>query len=1211
MSVSRLKKLFRRKGFLVAVGMLAVAMIIWFFGREIGFGTPPTYPLGEVIPRIIAISLFFACVLAYFFIRYLISIVRAQRLKEKSVETVSSQKDIQVEQIQTRFNDAVEQLEGRAGKAAMERLPWFLVLGPSGAGKTVLIKNSGLDYPYESASNEGFVEGSGGTLNCKWWLSTEGIFLDTAGRYVQQDSSPDADKAEWFAFLNLLRSSRSKQPVNGIIAVLSVEDLLAKYKTDANALREEALRLRQRIDEVCSHFHMRLPIYLVLGKCDLIPGFNEFFLDRNSVARRAEIWGVDFDEQELKGLTFIDSARNKLNDLVATLRRQTLTRLQENSLETRTHLQAFPDNVAQLMPSLLEFIRLAFSEEDFRKSLFLRGCYLTSATQEGAPLDRLMSSLHNDFGVNYSSQGRVQGQGKSFFVNALIQEKILAEQSLSGISSRWSRYQYGILWSGITVSALLLTFLFFGWVIGFNANERFLTRTQSELAKVDEAELSVPSDGVVNVDDMHARLDALWRLREDIYQKTQDSSFFMTGLGLDTSADVIQRIEGNYEQGLTNLFQPFLMASLLDYIRIENLNVRERYSVLKLLVGLSPTHTSPSFNAFGLQESREFNTLLRDWWQSLLRQSGVGDDRSEILVTHLDELQKKGITPVKFDEKLIADNQKRFNDMLPVDFVFELMIATFEPELPEQNLYEVEARSAFFQCFEGAESQLSIPSIYSKQGIDHLLGEGELEKFVNVIVDEHWVLGKAKTKRRAELLAEVKRAYVKAYIDAWQRALQRLKIKTFADTETGIRTLKACAQEPSPFSGLLRKIALHTSFPDVAKDAKNSEIERQARRIASASGRVARSVSHIFTNKQKVESVNPKLLIHQEFKHLNAISTADDRTGKIADILENFVLLRKELEQSANASHYSPSLGAGLGLRAGAEGGVSASSAQLFASLPQPVSMWLEDLAYSVDRTSNNVSADVTVKNIVDNWNNHLLPICQNIIKDRYPFQRHSQNDVPIQAFEDLFGPGRQFEQFFREQLLEFVDTSRRPWRWRSNAEAISARLPEGILSVMEKAFIIRDAFFPQPIRLVFYPITLTNNNTRFVLNVGGKELIYRQGPTSIEEMKVPMSWPSPDFGSASYAFTGLRGPGPKKQYIGDWALFRLLDNATVSPAKNCGTSSGSLSCANHMELKLSADGHGATDRHEATIGLYVNQIKNPYSASVKNTLRRFRCDAL
>ncbi|WP_350583019.1 type VI secretion protein IcmF/TssM N-terminal domain-containing protein, partial [Pseudomonas sp. HY2-MNA-CIBAN-0224] len=89
----------------------------------------------------------------------------------------------------------------------------YMVIGNPAAGKSSAVLHSGLKFPFMEKTNKLSVQGVGGTRNCDWFFSTEGILLDTAGRY----SAYEDDRSDWLSFLNLLKKNRPKAPINGII----------------------------------------------------------------------------------------------------------------------------------------------------------------------------------------------------------------------------------------------------------------------------------------------------------------------------------------------------------------------------------------------------------------------------------------------------------------------------------------------------------------------------------------------------------------------------------------------------------------------------------------------------------------------------------------------------------------------------------------------------------------------------------------------------------------------------------------------------------------------------------------------------------------------------------------------------------------------------------------------------------------------------------
>lgn len=132
----------------------------------------------------------------------------------------------------------------------------------------------------------------GGTLHCDWWFTNEAVLIDTAGRYARHDDGGEASAAqrnagEWQGFLGLLRKHRPGAPLNGVILTLNVADLTAQSPAERLAA---CAALRARLAELRETLGIRFPVYLVVTKMDLLPGFSEYFRTLTSHLR-AQIWG--------------------------------------------------------------------------------------------------------------------------------------------------------------------------------------------------------------------------------------------------------------------------------------------------------------------------------------------------------------------------------------------------------------------------------------------------------------------------------------------------------------------------------------------------------------------------------------------------------------------------------------------------------------------------------------------------------------------------------------------------------------------------------------------------------------------------------------------------------------------------------------------------------------------------------------------------------
>jgi type VI secretion system protein ImpL len=314
---------------------------------------------------------------------------------------------------------------GRGG--ALYSLPWYVIIGPPGAGKSTAIRQSGLKFPLLGGQNA--VRGIGGTRNCDWWLTNEAVLLDTAGRYATEDD----DRDEWLSFLDILKRSRPKRPLNGLIIAISASELAAANDSQLETL---AGKIRERLDEVMGRLELVLPVYVLLTKCDLLPGFMETFEDMKRT-ERSQVFGFTFPLHDRSELA--PRAEQQWIRVEQVIERNALRRMAEvRNPQARQRIYEFPQQVEALRPKIAAFLNATFVDNVYQDAPIVRGVYLTSGAQVGNLVDQLMGSMAAAFGLPPPQSGTAQrAESKSFFLgdffrNVMFPDREVAVQSTLG-----------------------------------------------------------------------------------------------------------------------------------------------------------------------------------------------------------------------------------------------------------------------------------------------------------------------------------------------------------------------------------------------------------------------------------------------------------------------------------------------------------------------------------------------------------------------------------------------------------------------------------------------------------------------------------------------------------------------------------------------------------------------------------------------------------
>ncbi|MBQ5949669.1 type VI secretion system membrane subunit TssM [Massilia sp. ST3] len=448
------------------------------------------------------------------------------------------------------------------GAAALYELPWYMIIGNPAAGKSSAIVHSGLTFPIPGNKA---LQGVGGTRNCDWFFTTDGILLDTAGRYsVQED-----DRAEWFSFLDLLKKHRSRAPINGILIAVSVAELVAG---PAQASHELAKNLRTRVQELTERLGVHAPVYVVFTKADLVAGFLDFFHGLES-AERDRIWGATLRYNRRSApqdvLGFFDEHFDELHD---GLKEMSLASMGSGAGAVRGSgmrpgVFTFPLEFAAIKTPLRAFLATLFEENTYQFKPVFRGFYFTSALQEGSVQDLSSRRVASRFDLALREQqsGAQRPEEQSgYFLFELFRKVIFADKDLvkrytNPAANRWKIAAF----FGATV---LLGAAMGGWSWSTMGNRQLVANVQSDLDKVKKLQA-----GRI---DLQARLEALDILQDRIEQLDrygQDQPWALA-FGLYQGTALERKLRDEYFAGVRAVMVEPVTAALEAMLQEVNSN---------------------------------------------------------------------------------------------------------------------------------------------------------------------------------------------------------------------------------------------------------------------------------------------------------------------------------------------------------------------------------------------------------------------------------------------------------------------------------------------------------------------------------------------------------------------------------------------------------------------------------------------------------------
>ena len=1097
----------------LAVGVLASAALLWFVGPLVAIAG--VVPLAGESARWVAMAAVAVALLAHDVWRRARSARRNRRLMDGLVgsgggpqDEGAGTKDLAV--IARRFEQAVgllrkSRLVGRrtwvaalSGRPFVYELPWYIIIGAPGAGKTTALVNSGLTFPLAKQVGQTAIRGIGGTRHCDWWFASEAVLIDTAGRYTTHDSNRAVDRAAWLGFLGLLARCRPRRPINGVLLTISVGDLLGASPERRAA---HAREVRERIEELHTHLGIAVPVYVLVTKTDLLAGFMEFFADFDK-DERAQVWGVTFPYQtETMREGPLASMASEFAALEKRLVDCLMDRLQgERDRERRGLVYAFPQQWHLLRQALFEFLQALFADMRAEQLPLVRGVYFTSATQEGTPMDRALGGLARALGLSSRIIPAARPSGKSFFVTRLLRDVVFAEAGLAGTNLRWRRRRT-LLASGVVGATLCTVAVAAAW--SWQAYDRSRAALASVSQRLPLLDSRVAAASAAAASDLVALLPALDMMREVGGTDAARPLPVVFNMGLDRSDMLRSASHDAYERMLREVFLPRIATRLEQRLATgAREHVELTYEALKTYLML---FGGKNFDAAALRSH-----LVADWDATL--PGDVSEGARQALRRHLDRLLASGEVgaPSRADPKLIAAARSLVASVPTAQRAYHRLKQMDLGANATPFTVESAGGAAARRAFVGSDGPTpeGVPALYSRAVWQQSLRERTQGVLSQLAKEEPWVLGNTaasavRPSSQEGLQQEVQRLYLADYAARWSGFLDDLRLRPTTDLAATAELAQSLARPDSPLVTVLRASVAEVSL-GAAPGPPGASAE------LASNGTLGAKFDELqrFLSGQQAPIDATRALIGKLATRLAAVDDAVKRKSvpPASDVM-------RELQA---ALQRSPEPVRGLLAQLAATSG-----AQEFAALRGPLASLMAT---------------------------EFTPACNRLGGGRYPLSRGAGEEISREDFVRLFGNGGLIDGFFQHYLAAYVDTATRPWSYHAWATG-ARREPGESLQQFERAETIRQSYFRDNgrqlgARLELRLLDIDPGASELTLDVDGQVLKFRPGVAAPQSLQ----WPGPSAtGRVNLQLaTSGAGAGTGHLFQGPWALYRLLDRVRI-----------------------------------------------------------------
>ncbi|MDR2765908.1 MAG: hypothetical protein LBB63_00365 [Holosporaceae bacterium] len=330
------------------------------------------------------------------------------------------------------------------------KLPCLMMAGPENSGKTTLLRS--LNFEHLAAEIPG--------MDSMWNLFKKGIIFEFPRIGLEEDEGKFwSFVSELFVFI------RPRRPLDGLMITLPADMLLS----DVVNIEKHAQEIFDKIFAFQHDVNFRLPIYLLVTKTDLIPGFSEFTRLLNTDFRQQIFgWSCPYSLSNAFSSNWIGEIFRTLS---GGIRRGVLCFSREKNIsDDLKEAILFESQFRKIEPSLSKYLHTMFHSHNPEDGLILRGVYFVgrSGEVEASSPELLQPAVLSPKSFVNLEMGAALDGNRLCFVQDLFRDKIFREHNLAHPIKLNAIDMTKVEYRNKIILAAGSTIISFGWFFGNN-----------------------------------------------------------------------------------------------------------------------------------------------------------------------------------------------------------------------------------------------------------------------------------------------------------------------------------------------------------------------------------------------------------------------------------------------------------------------------------------------------------------------------------------------------------------------------------------------------------------------------------------------------------------------------------------------------------------------------------------------------------------------